>query len=325
MNILVTGGAGYIGSHVVKLLGDTTLHQITVIDDLRTGFKESLLYGELLQIDLADKNKMEEVFKTHHFDAVIHFAASLIVPESVKDPLKYYLNNTANTSNLISLCIKYGVNRFIFSSTAAVYGEPSIDKIPVTENSPLLPINPYGWSKLMSERILMDTSLAHPQFKYGILRYFNVAGASVTGKIGQRTQGATHLIKVAAEAALGKRSHIGIFGTDFPTYDGTGVRDYIHVDDLAMAHLQMLEYLANNQSTIVNCGYGRGFSVKDVIDTMKKVSHVDFKVVTEPRREGDPAALVSDNSKISQLLQWTPRYNDLELICQTAFEWEKQL
>ena len=326
MNILVTGGAGYIGSHVVKQLGEQSEHNITILDNLVTGFEESILYGKFINVDLSDYERVEKIFEENKFDAIIHFAASLVVPESVSDPLKYYLNNTANTANIIRLCVKYGVNKFIFSSTAAVYGEPSMDKIPVNEQSETAPINPYGSSKLMSEIVLKDTSKAYKDFNYVALRYFNVAGSSVDGKIGQSTKDATLLIKVAAQAAAGKREKLYIFGDDYPTKDGTCIRDYIHVEDLASAHLRALEYLQdNNQSNLFNCGYGHGFSVNEVLDTMKKVTGVDFTVQMQDRRAGDPAALISDNSKITQIMKWVPKYDDLELICKTAYEWEKKL
>ncbi len=326
MNILITGGAGYIGSHVVKQLGEKTDYNLTVLDNLVTGFKSAVLYGDFIKSDLSNFDEIEGIFKARKFDAVIHFAASLIVPESVKDPLKYYLNNTANTANLIKMCVKYGVNNFVFSSTAAVYGEPDISKMPITENSLLSPINPYGMSKLMSETILRDASKAYKDFNYIALRYFNVAGAALDGKIGQSTKDATHLIKVAAETALGKRDKIYIFGDDYPTFDGTCIRDYIHVEDLADAHLKALNFLhENKKSDIFNCGYGHGFSVKEVVNTMKEVSGVDFKVEITKRREGDPAVLIAGNKKIKEKLNWTPKYDDLKLICKSALEWEKKI
>ncbi len=326
MNILVTGGAGYIGSHVVKQLGEQTEHRITVLDNLVTGFRESVLYGDFIEADLSDFQKVEEIIKNGNFDAVIHFAASLVVPESVTNPLKYYLNNTVNTTNLIQQCVKYGVNKFIFSSTAAVYGEPSPDQIPVTEESPTAPINPYGSSKLMSETVLRDTAFAYKDFNYIALRYFNVAGASVDGKIGQSTKDATLLIKVAAETAVGKREKMYIFGEDYPTEDGTCIRDYIHVEDLAAAHIKALDHLeAGKEGGVFNCGYGHGFSVKEVLETMKKVSGVDFPVEIKERRAGDPAILISDNRKIREVMEWEPKYDDLELICKTGLEWEKKI
>ncbi len=326
MNILITGGAGYIGSHVVKQLGEKTDYNLTVLDNLVTGFRSAVLYGDFIKSDLSNFDEIEGIFKARRFDAVIHFAASLIVPESVKNPLKYYLNNTANTANLIKLCVKYGVNNFVFSSTAAVYGEPDISKMPITENSLLSPINPYGMSKLMSETILRDASKAYKDFNYIALRYFNVAGAALDGKIGQSTKDATHLIKVAAETALGKRDKIYIFGDDYPTFDGTCIRDYIHVEDLSDAHLKALSFLQENKkSDIFNCGYGHGFSVKEVVNTMKEVSGVDFKVEITKRREGDPAVLIAGNKKIKEKLNWTPKYDDLKLICKSALEWEKKI
>ncbi len=326
MNILITGGAGYIGSHVVKQLGEQTGHNITVLDNLVTGFKESILYGDFIEADLSDYDKIAQIIKEGNYDAVIHFAASLVVPESVTNPLKYYLNNTANTANLIKQCVDNGVNNFIFSSTAATYGEPSPDEVPVTEESPTAPINPYGSSKLMSETVLKDTAFAYEDFNYIALRYFNVAGASIDGKIGQSTKNATLLIKVAAEAALGKREKMYIFGEDYPTPDGTCIRDYIHVEDLAAAHIKALDYLQEKKkSGVFNCGYGHGFSVKEVLETMKKVSGVDFPVEIRERRPGDPAILISDNRKIREEMGWEPKYDDLELICKTGLEWEKKI
>ncbi|HOW51555.1 MAG TPA: UDP-glucose 4-epimerase GalE [bacterium] len=324
MRLLVTGGAGYIGSHLVKLLGDIGNHTITILDNLSTGHRPAILYGDLIKADLADREKTEEIFKNGRFDAVIHFAAHIVVPESVSDPLKYYMNNTVNTTNLIRLCIKYGVGKFIFSSTAAVYGEPA-DGV-VLETSALDPINPYGMSKLMSERVLLDTTRAFPdRFKAVILRYFNVAGADPDGKIGQSFPDATHLIKVAAQAALGKRPQVNIFGTDFPTPDGTGIRDYIHVTDLAGLHIRALEHLNNGgNSDIFNCGYGHGYSVREVLDAMKRVSGVDFKVVEGPRRPGDPAKLIANNAKVRRAWNWEPAYDSLEFICRTALDWEKK-
>ena len=337
MNILVTGGAGYIGSHVVKQLLEETNHKITIIDNLSTGSiktvntlkeiakhvnKENNL--SFIEADLSNFSLIEGIFKAKNFDAVIHFAASIVVPESVKNPIKYYMNNTVNTTNLIKLCIENNVNKFIFSSTAAVYGEP--DEIPVRETTPTNPINPYGMSKLMSENVLKDCGIAYKDFKYIILRYFNVAGADIKIRIGQRFPNATHLIKVAAETAVGKRDKIYIFGTDYPTKDGTCIRDFIHVDDLADAHIKALDYLTeNNKSNIFNCGYGKGYSVLEVINTMKEVSGVDFKVEITGRREGDIVVSIADNTKIKEEMGWQPKYDDLKIICKTAFEWEKKL
>jgi len=323
MNILVTGGAGYIGSHLVKQLGEDTEHNITVLDNLVTGFEDAILYGKFIKEDLSNFDKIDKIFEENNFDAVIHFAASLVVPESITNPLKYYLNNTSNTANLIKCCVKHNVNRFIFSSTAAIYGEQEGDKIVVTEESPTGALNPYGTSKQMSETILKDTSIAHPEFKHVILRYFNVAGCSVDGKIGQNTANATVLVKVAAETAAGKREKMYIFGDDYPTKDGTCIRDYIHVEDLATAHIDALNYLENGgKSDLFNCGYGEGYTVYEVINMMKKVSGNNFEVDMQGRRDGDPSALIANNTKITKSLKWTPKYNDLELICKTAYEWE---
>ncbi len=323
MKILITGGAGYIGSHLVKQLGEESLHEIFVLDNLSTGFRDLILYGEFIKADLNDFDLIDRIFEKYRFDAVIHFAASLIVSESVENPLKYYLNNTANTANLIKTCLKYNVNRFIFSSTAAVYGEKGVNESIVKESDSLNPLNPYGRSKLMSETILKDASKAKNDFKYVILRYFNVAGASIDGKIGQKTKNATVLIKVCAEAAAGKRDKIQIFGNDYPTKDGTCIRDYIHVEDLCYAHTKALNYLnEGGESDVFNCGYQKGYSVLEVVETMKKVSKRDFKVEITKRREGDPSQIIANSNKIRNVLGWNPRYNNLELICKSAFEWE---
>jgi UDP-glucose 4-epimerase len=324
MKILVTGGAGYIGSHVVKHLGDFTNHHITVIDNLSTGYKQSVLYGNFIDANLSDALKLDNIFKNNNFDVVMHFAASIVAPESVENPLKYYQNNTMNTLNLIGFCIKYNVKKFVFSSTAAVYGENNTHTL-LDETITPEPINPYGMSKLMSENILKDVAKVNKDFKYIILRYFNVAGADTACRIGQFNPKATHLIKVAAEAATGKRNKVYIYGNDYDTKDGTGIRDYIHIDDIADAHLKTMEYLEEGDNNIFNCGYGLGYSVMDVIDTMKKLSGNDFDIEVAARRPGDSARAVADNTKILQQTNWKPRYNSLDVICKSAYEWEKHL
>jgi len=324
MDILITGGAGYIGSHVVKQLGEKTDHKITTLDNLSTGNKKAVLYGKFIEEDLSRFNEIEKIFSSNHFDAVIHFAGSIVVPESVEDPMKYYLNNTVNTAWLLNLCNKYKVKKFIFSSTAAVYGEPEEKNTKISETAQTAPINPYGKSKLMIEEMIKDLGFSNSDFKYVILRYFNVAGADIDGRIGQDFPDATHLIKVAAQTVCGMREKIYIFGDDYQTDDGTCIRDYIHVDDLASAHLSALLYLDNNKSDIFNCGYGQGFSVKNVLDVMKKISKIDFLIETVGRRPGDPDVLVADNNKIMQKMNWKPEHNDLAVICTTALNWEKK-
>lgn len=321
--ILVTGGCGYIGSHVVRQLSEAG-HRVVVYDNLSTGFRDALINGEELVIaDLADHDALQEVFRQHRFTTVLHFAAAIVAPESVSQPLKYYGNNTRNTLGLLETCVRFGVERFIFSSTAAVYGFPETGS--ASEESALAPINPYGTSKLMSEWMLRDTAAAHG-FKYVALRYFNVAGADPQARIGQRTPEATHLIKVACQTALGQRSHAAIYGTDYPTPDGTGIRDYIHIEDLAAAHLAALGYLARGgESTAINVGYGQGSSVRDVMAMVKQVSGVDFVVVEEGRRPGDPACLIAQAEKIRQLTDWQPRYNSLQVIVEDAWRWESKL
>lgn len=319
--ILVTGGAGYIGSHVVKQLGEAG-YEVVVYDNLSTGFKEAILYGELVEANLEDLETLDTTFSKHKFDGVMHFAGSIVVPESVEKPLMYYSNNTVNSMNLIKMCIKHNVQNFIFSSTAAVYGE--LEEGFAKEDMPTNPINPYGQSKLMTENMLKDTSFAHDNFNYVVLRYFNVSGADPDGKIGQAFPGATHLIKVNCEAATGKRDKTYIFGTDFETKDGTGVRDYIHVVDLAKAHLKGIEYLFNNkQSQVMNCGYGHGYSVKEVVKAVKEVSGTNFTVEESDRRAGDPAQLISKVDKIKSTINWSPEHDNLNFIIKTAFEWEK--
>lgn len=330
MKILITGGAGYIGSHVAKQLLESKMHNITVLDSFKTGFENTIKtlksFGEFefIEQDLSKWDEVEAIFQRNQFDVVIHFAASLLVGESVQEPIKYYMNNTCNTANLVNLCNKYRVKKFIFSSTAAVYGEPSNDKMTLIETEFTNPINPYGSSKLMSEQIIKDTASANKEFKYVILRYFNVAGAEESLSIGECHEPETHLIPLVVKTALGRRDKIFIFGDDYDTPDGTCIRDYIHVDDLASAHISALEYLDENESEVFNCGYGHGFSVKEVIDTVKKVGKVDFRVEISTRREGDPAILIADNKKILQKTNWKPKYDNLEFICKTALEWEKK-
>lgn len=319
--ILVTGGAGYIGSHVVKQLGEAG-YEVVVYDNLSTGFKEAVLYGELVEATLEDLDTLDATFAKYNFDGVMHFAGSIVVPESVEKPLMYYANNTVNSMNLIKMCIKHGVENFIFSSTAAVYG--ILAEGYAQESMPTNPINPYGESKLMTEHMLRDTAFAYDKFNYVALRYFNVSGADPEGKIGQAFPGATHLIKVNCEAATGKRDKTYIFGTDFETEDGTGVRDYIHVVDLANAHLKAIEYLFENKaSQVMNCGYGRGFSVREVVKAVKEVTGVDYPVEEAPRRAGDPAQLISKVDKIKATIDWKPVHDDLNFIIKTAYEWEK--
>ena len=321
--ILITGGAGYIGSHVLKMLGEQG-HDITVIDDLSTGREASILYGKFLKFDLGDKEKLEEVIKNGNFDICYHFAGSIIVPESVSDPIKYYENNTVKTFNLLKLCKTYKINKFIFSSTAAVYGDTEGGLC--SETTPIKPLNPYGKTKYMTEWMLEDFANAYPAFKYVIFRYFNVAGANIDGKIGQCSPNATHLIKIASEAAVGKRPGMEIYGEDYDTEDGTCIRDYIHIDDLAQAHVDAMSYLeTENKSQVFNCGYGKGFSVKEVIATVKKVSGKDFNVKVSGRRPGDSAKLMSKVEKIKNVLKWKPKYNDIELIVKTALDWEAKL
>jgi UDP-glucose 4-epimerase len=317
--VLVTGGAGYIGSHVVRQLGEAG-YDVVVYDNCSTGSASAVLIGELIIGDLADIDRLYKVFATHRFSAVLHFAASLIAPESVINPLDYYANNTRNTLNLLRCCDVFDVDKLIFSSTAAVYGEPAHN--PVTEETPTLPINPYGRSKLMSEWLIQDTSRAS-NLRHVILRYFNVAGADPTGKIGQLNLEATHLIRAACDAALSRKPGVRIFGTDFPTPDGTGIRDYIHVEDLASAHLAALRYLeAGHESQVLNCGYGQGYSVRQVIDRVKAISGVDFSVIETDRRPGDPACVTACVDRIRQVLNWQPRYNNLDTIVRTALYWE---
>jgi UDP-glucose 4-epimerase len=324
VTVLVTGGAGYIGSHAVLALRDAGW-PVVVIDNLVTGFRWAVPDDvPFHQGDIADQPFVEQVLRDHEVKAILHFAGSVVVPESVSDPLKYYRNNTAASRSLIESAVRCGVPHFIFSSTAATYGIP--DETPCREDMPTRPINPYGMSKLMTEAMLADVSAAHP-VNHCILRYFNVAGADPAGRSGQSTAGATHLIKVAVEAALGKRSHVGVFGTDFPTPDGTGVRDYIHVSDLAAAHVLALEALiaSPTENLLMNCGYGRGFSVLEVLDAVDRVTNMKIERQLEGRRPGDPPALVADNGKILARLPWVPRHDDLDTIVAHALAWERAL
>ncbi len=322
MKVLVTGGAGYIGSHMVRTLGEQG-HDIVVLDNLSTGFREAVLYGRLVVADLADTAMLDELFRAEKFDAIAHFAAYIVVDESVREPAKYYRNNFVNALNLIETCIRHGVDKFIFSSTAAVYGIP--DKSPVAEEALLLPINPYGASKCMVEQVLQDLSRTN-MLRYAALRYFNVAGADSHARLGQRCRDATHLITVSLRTALGLRRELSIFGADYDTPDHTCIRDYIHIDDLINAHMLALEHLSSGgASRVFNCGYGHGYSVRDVVRMVKQVTGIDFPVREVDRREGDPPALIADSSRIRKELGWKPMHDDLEYIVRTAWEWEKKL
>jgi UDP-glucose 4-epimerase len=323
MSVLVTGGAGYIGSHMVLELLDAG-EEVVVIDNLATGFRWAVYPRARLVVgDIADSALVKETILSHNVNAIIHFAGSIVVPDSVVDPLGYYLNNTVKSRALIACAVDTGVKNFIFSSTAAVYGNP--EENPVLESAPPAPVSPYGSSKLMTEIMLSDASRAH-DFRFVALRYFNVAGADTKGRSGQSTPRATHLIKVACEAALGKRPELEIFGIDYPTQDGTCVRDYIHVSDLANAHSVALRYLRDGgASDIFNCGYSKGYSVIEVVSAVKRVSGVDFKVVLSPRRPGDPAAIVAGSEKIRQRLGWRPQNDNLEQIVAQALNWERRV
>jgi UDP-glucose 4-epimerase len=323
MTVLVTGGAGYIGSHMVLALLDAG-ERVVVLDNLSTGFAWAVAKrAELVVGETGDQNLVAALIKERGVDAIIHFAASIVVPDSVADPLGYYRNNTANSRALIETAIKAGVRHFIFSSTAAVYGNPA--HVPVAEDDATIPMSPYGSSKLMTEIMLRDAGIAHG-LRHVILRYFNVAGADPQGRTGQSTKGATHLIKVAVETALGMRPKIDVYGTDYETPDGTCLRDYIHVTDLARAHSDALAYLRGGGASLtLNCGYGHGFSVLDVIDTVRRVSGVDFKVEFAGRRPGDPAQIVAASDRIRATLEWRPQYDDLATIIAHALAWERKL
>jgi UDP-glucose 4-epimerase len=327
-SILVTGGAGYIGSHAVLALIEAGYRPV-VIDNLSTGFRFAIPEGvPLYEGDIADEALLARIFAAEGVAAIMHFAGSIVVPESVADPLKYYHNNTAKSRTLIGAAVAAGVGHIIFSSTAATYGMADIapGSPGVNEDTPQRPINPYGWSKLMTEQMLADVAAAHP-LNYGVLRYFNVAGADPLARTGQSTAGATHLIKVALEAALGKRDAVSVFGTDYPTPDGTGVRDYIHVSDLAAAHVLVLEALMADpaRSLTFNCGYGRGFSVLEVLDAVDRVADVRLARRMEPRRPGDSAIVVSDPARIMASVPWQPKYADLDVIIAHALAWERRL
>lgn len=323
MTTLVTGGAGYIGSHMVLSLLDAG-EKVVVLDNLSTGFRWAVPPGvELVVGDFGDEDLVTELLARHDVESIIHFAAKIVVPESVADPLTYYLNNTAKARTLIECARDMGVGHFIFSSTAAVYGEP--EQNPVTESETLKPMSPYGRSKLVVEWMLEDTAKAHG-LRYVVLRYFNVAGADPQGRAGQSTPEATHLIKVAVQTALGQRSGMEVFGTDYPTPDGSCLRDYIQVSDLAQAHMDALTYLrGGGDSLTCNCGYQRGYSVLEVVDVVKRIAGVDFPVQLSGRRPGDPAAIVAANARIKSVLNWQPKYDNLDQIVQQALDWERRL
>jgi len=320
--ILVTGGAGYIGSHVVRQLGEAG-ERIVVLDDLSTGFRQAVLYGDLVVGNTGDAKVLDEIFAAHDVDTVMHFAAHTVVPESVADPLKYYRNNTCASRTLLERALNAGVRQVVFSSTAAVYGMPSSGE--ASEDTPLAPINAYGTSKLMTEWMLRDVAAVTP-LRYVALRYFNVAGSDPKGRIGQATPKATLLTKVACEVVVGKRDHVSIYGTDYPTKDGTGVRDYIHVEDLADAHLKALAYLrGGGESTTLNCGYGRGYSVRELLTMVETVAGHPIPKREAPRRAGDPPTLVARASRIRSTLGWQPRHDNLKDIVETALAWERKL
>ncbi len=320
--ILVSGGAGYIGSHVVRQLGEAG-ENVIVLDNLSTGFRQAVLHGELIVGNTGDRACLDDIFARFDIDTVMHFAAHIVVPESVSEPLKYYGNNSCASRTLLERSLAAGVRNFVFSSTAAVYGIPADGR--ASEQTPTAPINPYGLSKLMTEWMLRDVAAA-TDLNYVALRYFNVAGADPEARIGQATPNATLLTKAACEAIVGKRSHVTIFGTDYPTPDGTGVRDYIHVEDLADAHLKALSYLRRGgESTTLNCGYGRGYSVREVLATVEQVAGQKLDIREADRRPGDPPMLIAEADRIRKVLGWTPRHDDLTDIIATALRWERRL
>lgn len=320
--ILVTGGAGYIGSHVVRQLGQAG-EDVLTLDNLSTGFEAAVTTGDFVLGDTGDAALLETVFSENNIDTVMHFAAHTVVPESVSDPLKYYRNNTASSRTLLEAAANHGVKNIVFSSTAAVYGIPAGGL--ASEDSATQPINPYGTSKLMTEWMLRDLSAAGGP-NYVALRYFNVAGCEPTGTIGQSTPKATLLVKVACEAATGRRPGVSIFGTDYPTPDGTGLRDYIHVEDLATAHLDALTYLRNGgQSSVLNCGYGHGYSVREVLAAVEKANGEELSITEEPRRAGDPPELIAVANRVREVIGWVPKYDDLDTIVRTALEWERKI
>lgn len=323
MSVLVTGGAGYIGSHMVLALVDAG-ENVVVLDNLSTGYWWAVQpKAKLIEGDIGDEALLQRIMSEHSFDAIIHFAGSIVVPDSVKDPLGYYLNNTVKSRSLMAAAVAAGVPRFIFSSTAAVYGNP--ETLPVFENAPLQPISPYGTSKLMTEWMLRDAHIAHG-LQYVALRYFNVAGADPQGRSGQSTPRATHLIKVACQTALGQRDHMDVFGTDYDTPDGTCIRDYIHVSDLIAAHVDALGHLRKGgESGIFNCGYGTGHSVLEVIKAVEKAHGAPINVKMTGRRPGDPAGIVAGADRVRSILGWQPKYNDLDVIVASALAWEKRL
>lgn len=322
LNVLVTGGAGYIGSFIVRHLLDAG-HRPLVFDSLVSGHRWAAQEAELVVGDLADRRKLEGLLGVRSFDAVIHCAAHIWVGESVRAPVKYYANNTANAIQLFDLCVQYGIRDIVFSSTAAVYGQP--DASLIDESLPPAPINPYGASKMMAERVLVDLCAATGQ-RHAILRYFNVAGADAQARIGEATPHNSHLVKVACETAIGLRARMVVNGTDYPTPDGTCIRDYVHVDDLARAHVEALLHLSQGgEPFVANCGYGHGFSVREVLDTARRITGVDFPIDEGPRRPGDPAVLVADSRRLQSILGWRPRHDDLEYIVATAWRWEQRL